>query len=81
MGDADEGEISLYASPFEKGGLRGIYLRWRGLKTNANPPFPPFTKGGVGLQEDLKIIKKFRTPSNIKKIATQMKKNTQPCVA
>jgi len=35
------GEIQL-ASPFDKGGLRGILASLQ----QANPPLPPFVKGG-----------------------------------
>ena len=57
-------ECSAYASPFEKGGLRGIYLRWRGLTTIANPPTPLLQRSVLPnkrLQEYLKIIKRLRT--------------------
>lgn len=40
---------SAYASPLKKGGLRGIYLRWRELTTIVNPP-TPFPKGGFAKQ-------------------------------
>ncbi len=43
-----------YASPFEKGGLRGI-LSLFVLLTCLNPPLPPFFKGGITLTM-LKII-------------------------